>query len=50
MKKSGATTLGQDQESCVVYGMPMVAKQIGAVMTECPLCSMSDKIYQWSGR
>ena len=31
MKKSGAYTIGQDKESCVVYGMPMVAQQIGAV-------------------
>ena len=47
MRKSGAVTLGQDQESCVVYGMPMVARQIGAVKTECPLSMMSEKIYQW---
>lgn len=31
MKKAGAYTIGQDKESCVVYGMPMVAKNIGAV-------------------
>lgn len=31
MRKQGAYTIGQDKESCVVYGMPMEAYQIGAV-------------------
>lgn len=31
MKKSGAYTIGQNKETCVVYGMPMVAYNIGAV-------------------
>ena len=31
MHKAGAYTIGQDKESCVVYGMPMVAQNIGAV-------------------
>ncbi len=31
MRKAGAYTIGQDKESCVVYGMPMVAHDIGAV-------------------
>lgn len=31
MRKKGAYTIGQDKESCVVYGMPMVAYNIGAV-------------------
>ncbi len=34
MRKHGAFTIGQSKESCVVYGMPMVAKNIGAVCTE----------------
>jgi len=36
MKKEGAYTIGQDKESCVVYGMPMVAYNIGAVSTQAP--------------
>ncbi|MEG0894982.1 MAG: chemotaxis response regulator protein-glutamate methylesterase, partial [Oscillospiraceae bacterium] len=32
MRKSGAYTIGQNKETCVVYGMPMVANQIGAVI------------------
>lgn len=31
MRKEGAYTIGQDKESSVVYGMPMVAYEIGAV-------------------
>lgn len=34
MRKKGAYTIGQDKESCVVYGMPMVAHQIGGVSTQ----------------
>lgn len=37
MKKNGAYTIGQDKNSCVVYGMPMVAFNIGAVETQVPL-------------
>ena len=31
MRKAGAYTIGQDKDSCVVYGMPCVAQEIGAV-------------------
>lgn len=31
MRKKGAYTIGQDKESSVVYGMPAVAHEIGAV-------------------
>lgn len=34
MRNSGAYTIGQDKESCVVYGMPMVAHKIGAVCVQ----------------
>ena len=34
MRKAGAFTIGQDKESCVVYGMPMVAHNIGAVQVQ----------------
>ena len=36
MRRKGAYTIGQDQESCVVYGMPKVAYDIGAVCTQAP--------------
>ena len=34
MRQKGAFTIGQDKESCVVYGMPGVAHDIGAVMVQ----------------
>lgn len=37
MRKNGAYTIGQDKESCVVYGMPMEAYKIGAVCRQLPL-------------
>ncbi len=37
MFEAGAQTLGQDEASCVVYGMPKEAKQLGAVGREIPL-------------
>ena len=37
MYEAGAQTLGQDEASCVVYGMPKEAKKLGAVGREIPL-------------
>ncbi len=37
MRKKGAYTIGQDKETSVVYGMPMVAYDIGAVVKQAPL-------------
>jgi two-component system chemotaxis response regulator CheB len=37
MREAGALTLGQDEASCVVYGMPRAARLAGAVMAEWPL-------------
>lgn len=37
MKMKGARTIGQDERSCVVYGMPKVAFNIGAVKRQAPL-------------
>lgn len=34
MRKAGAFTVGQDESSCVVYGMPMAAFEIGAVVRQ----------------
>lgn len=42
MRKAGAFTVGQDKDTCIVYGMPMVANQIGAVMQEAPLTSIAN--------
>lgn len=45
MRKSGARTIGQDMQSCVVYGMPKVAYDIGAVERQVPLESVSQTIF-----
>lgn len=37
MRNAGAYTIGQDEESSVVYGMPAVAFNEGAVITQSPL-------------
>lgn len=36
MRQKGAFTIGQDKESCVVYGMPMVAYNQGGVCVQAP--------------
>ena len=40
MRKNGAYTIGQDRDSCVVYGMPMEAHKIGAVCVQASLNSI----------
>lgn len=45
MKNAGARTIGQDEKTCIVYGMPKVAYEIGAVMWQVPLEQIAQKIY-----
>lgn len=47
MKKTGAYTIGQDEKSSVVYGMPMVAFNIGAVDKQLPLDRIADEIIRF---
>jgi two-component system chemotaxis response regulator CheB len=44
LRQTGARTLGQDESSCVVYGMPRAAYEIGAVEKQSPLARMSAAI------
>lgn len=44
MREAGAHTLGQDEASSVVYGMPRVAHEIGAVERQLPLSRLSSAI------
>ena len=44
MHKAGAYTIGQDRESCVVYGMPMEAYKMGGVSKQLPLDQIGDEI------
>lgn len=45
MKEAGAMTIGQDESSCVVYGMPKVAYEIGAVQYQEKLGNIAKKTY-----
>lgn len=44
IRKQGGWTLGQDEKSCIVYGMPKVAFQLGAVEKQVSLENMADEI------
>ncbi|AGX86449.1 protein-glutamate methylesterase/protein-glutamine glutaminase [Candidatus Symbiobacter mobilis] len=46
MRKAGAQTLGQDEASCVVYGMPKEAVKRGGVERSVPLQQISREIMQ----
>ena len=45
MRRAGAKTIGQDEKSCVVYGMPKVAFDIGAVAQQVSLENIASKVY-----
>jgi len=44
MRQAGARTLGQNEASCVVYGMPKVAFERSAVEKQLPLGRIADEI------
>lgn len=46
MRESGAITLGQNEASCVVYGMPKAAKMLGAVEKELSLDLLTTKLIE----
>jgi two-component system chemotaxis response regulator CheB len=48
MRLAGASTIGQNEETCVVYGMPKAAKDLNAVEFELPLDKIADKAIELS--
>lgn len=44
MRRQGAHTLGQDEQSCIVYGMPKVAFELGGVQKQVSLQDMAHEI------
>lgn len=46
MRKKGAWTLGQDQASSIVYGMPKVGFELGGVQKQVALKDMANEISQ----
>ena len=50
MRQAGARTFGQDEATCVVYGMPREAALIGAVEEVAPLGELPRRVMQALGR
>lgn len=44
MREAGARTVGQDEASCVVYGMPKAAFELGAVERQAPLEKIASEL------
>jgi len=47
MHKKGAKTIGQDEKSCVVYGMPRVAYNLGAVDVQADINDIAGQIIKF---
>ena len=50
MRENGAFTIGQDEQSSVVYGMPMVAFQSGAVEKQSSCDNISGVLMDYLGK
>lgn len=50
MRRKGARTIGQDEMSSVVYGMPKVAYDVGAVEKQSPLEAIPQLLVKWLNR
>ena len=44
MRHAGARTIGQNEKTCVVYGMPRVAYELGGVEQQLPLGAIGEEI------
>jgi two-component system, chemotaxis family, protein-glutamate methylesterase/glutaminase len=49
MHKAGAHTIGEDESTCVVYGMPAAAAKLGAVKDVLPLPQIAPRLIQLAG-
>jgi two-component system chemotaxis response regulator CheB len=50
MRDAGARTIGQDSDTCVVYGMPKVAFEIGAAERQLPIEKIGPAILDLTNR
>lgn len=48
MRKKGAYTIGQDEKSCVIYGMPMEAYKLGGVVKQLSLTEIVKELIEKS--
>ncbi|MFI4984035.1 MAG: chemotaxis response regulator protein-glutamate methylesterase [Rickettsiales bacterium] len=44
MAENGAINIGQDSDTCVVYGMPKAAKESGAITNEYPIDKITEEL------
>jgi len=49
MREAGARTIGQNEASCVVYGMPKAANALGATEVEAPITRIAGMILERCG-
>ncbi len=49
MRDAGAATLAQDEDSCVVYGMPKEAVKLGGVGKSVPLGAIAGEVARYGG-
>ena len=49
LRQAGAPTIGQDRETCVVYGMPRIAQENGALLYQLPLPQIGPAIQKIAG-
>lgn len=49
LRQAGAPTIGQDRETCVVYGMPRIAQERGALLYQLPLPQIGPAIQKIAG-
>lgn len=47
MREAGAATIAQDEKSCVVFGMPKVAIEIGGVSDIVPLTQIAERVAKY---
>lgn len=50
LHRNGAKTIGQDEKTSVVYGMPKIAYELGAVDVQLPLPEIASQIIQFCQR
>ena len=44
--RQGGFTIGQDEASCIVYGMPRVCAELGVLTRVVPLCDIPSQILE----
>lgn len=49
LRNSGAYTIGESEETCVIYGMPKAAYDMGGIVELLPLYKIADKVRHLAG-